>query len=226
MATTKEIEVSQQIAEISRIARASVHNEELLKDVNRGIALYKDNLITKEELVEICDNVMEQTKYEIKIKQLKVETDYYEEVFNRAYSTTEYIPIVESNSISTEEPGDDILECYNYDNSEIIYMPDEVAEEITPNIIIYLDEIEVKQDVILYDTPKVESDIIIYDIVDNKIIQEEINEEIKETTYIYNASLMDNIYTYKYDQINLDSFGSIDTDNLTVEIINADNGLR
>ena len=71
MATTKEIEVSQQIAEISRIARASVHNEELLKDVNRGIALYKDNLITKEQLVEICDNVMEQTKYEIKIKQLK-----------------------------------------------------------------------------------------------------------------------------------------------------------
>ena len=70
MATTKEIEVTQQIAETSRIARASIHNEELLKDVNRGIALYKDNLITKEQLVEICDNVMEQTKYEIKIKQM------------------------------------------------------------------------------------------------------------------------------------------------------------
>ena len=150
MATTKQIEVSQQIAEISRIARASVHNEELLKDVNRGIALYKDNLITKDQLVEICDNVMEQTKYEIKIKQLKVETDYYEEVFKRAYSNTEYIPIVENDNISTEEPGDDILESYNYDNSEIIYMSDEVTEEIIPNIIIYLDAIdEVHQDVIL-----------------------------------------------------------------------------
>ena len=78
MNTAKNIEQSQQIAEIVRIARASVHNEELLKDVNRGIALYKDNLITKEQLVEICDNVMDYTKYEIKIKQLKVETDYYE----------------------------------------------------------------------------------------------------------------------------------------------------
>ena len=125
MNTVKNIEQSQQIAEIVRIAHVSIHNKELLKDVNRGIELYKDNLITKEQLVEICDNVMEQTKYEIKIKQLKVETDYYEEVFKRAYSTTEYIPIVESNSISTEEPGDDILECYNYDSSEIIYMPDE-----------------------------------------------------------------------------------------------------
>ena len=57
----------------------------------------------------------------LKIKQLKVETDYYEEVFKRAYNKTEYIPIVE-NSITTEEPGDDILESYNYANSEIIYI--------------------------------------------------------------------------------------------------------
>ena len=86
-------------------------------------------------------------------------------MFKRAYSKTEYIPIVE-NSITTEEPGDDILESYNYASSEIIYMSDEVTEENKPDIIIYLDEIdEIKQDIILYDMPKVECDIIIYDIV-------------------------------------------------------------
>ena len=53
MNTAKNIDQTQQIAEISRIARASVHNEELLKDVNRGIELYKDNLTTKEQLLEI-----------------------------------------------------------------------------------------------------------------------------------------------------------------------------
>ena len=180
MATTMKIETTTFAADLYRIAQISVHNEELLKDVNRAIELYKDNLITKDQLVEVCDNVMEQTKHEIKIKQLKVETDYYEEVFKRAYSKTEYIPIVE-NSITTEEPGDDILESYNYASSEIIYMSDEVTEEIKPDIIIYLDEIdEIKQDLILYDMPKAERDIIIYDIVDNEIIHEEIKEEVQE----------------------------------------------
>ena len=90
------------------------------------------------------------------------------------------VPIVE-NSITTEEPGDDILESYNYASSEIIYMSDEVTEEIKPDIIIYLDEIdEIKQDLILYDMPKAERDIIIYDIVDNEIIHEEIKEEVQE----------------------------------------------
>ena len=177
---TKQIEVSQQIAEISRIAYASVHNEELLKDVNRCIELYKDNIITKEQLVQVCDNVMEQTRHEIKIKQLKVETDYYQEVFKRTYNKTEYIPIVESDDISTEEPGDDILTSYNYASSESIYTTDEVSEEIKPNIIIYLEEFdEAVQDVILYDMPRTEQDIIIYDIVDNEIIQEEIIPDIK-----------------------------------------------
>ena len=87
-----KIETTTFATDLYRIAQISVHNEELLKDVNRAIELYKDNLITKDQLVEVCDNVMEQTKHEIKIKQLKVETDYYEEVFKRAYSKTEYIP--------------------------------------------------------------------------------------------------------------------------------------
>ena len=68
-------------------------------------------------------------------------------------------------------------------------MPDEVAEEITPNIIIYLDEIEVKQDVILYDTPKVESDIVIYDIVDEPLHKRE------EATYTCDNSLIEPTYT-------------------------------
>ena len=80
------------------------------------------------------------------------------------------MPILGNDDISTEEPGDDILESYNYVNSEAVYMSDEVSEEIKPYIIIYLDEIdEVKQDVILYDMPKVERAIIIYDIVDEPI---------------------------------------------------------
>ena len=53
--------------------------------------------------------------------------------------------------------------------------------------------------------PKVERDIIIYDIDDESIYK-----------FIDGD---DDIYTYKYDQINRDSFGPIDTDNLTVEII-------
>ena len=68
---------------------------ELKEFVKFPFELYKDNITTKDQLLEVCDNVMEQTKYEIKTKQLKVEADYYQEVFSRTYNTTEYIPIVD-----------------------------------------------------------------------------------------------------------------------------------
>ena len=155
MDTAKQIETTTFASELTRIAYASVHNEELLKDVNRCIELYKGNIITKDQLVEVCDNVMEQTRHEIKLKQLKVEAEYYQEVFKRTYNKTEYIPIVENDDISTEEPGDDILTSYNYASIESIYIPDEVSEEIKPNIIIYLEEIDgINQDIILYDMSK------------------------------------------------------------------------
>ena len=67
--------------EFSRVAFASVHDEILLEDINRCIQMYKDSIVTKQQLNKVYKNAMKQMNYEIKIKQMKVESDYYQEVY-------------------------------------------------------------------------------------------------------------------------------------------------
>ena len=49
---------------------------------------------------------MIQTQFEINTKHMKLEAEYYQEVFKRSCNKKEYIPIVEFNDISTEEPSE------------------------------------------------------------------------------------------------------------------------
>ena len=63
--------------ELSHIAYTTLHNEEILKDVNKCIELYKDRADTKQQVVNVYKNTTSQTKLELKIKQKKIESDYY-----------------------------------------------------------------------------------------------------------------------------------------------------
>ena len=100
MATTNQDKINNYVAELARNAYASIHNKDVLGDVNKCIMLYKENIITKQQLTVIYKNAMKQTKYEIKIKQMQIESEYYSEVFKRAFSKicskVQHIPISET----------------------------------------------------------------------------------------------------------------------------------
>ena len=90
--------------EFARVAFASIHDEILLEDINRCIQIYEDGILTKQQLNKVYKNDMKQMNYEIKIRQMKVESDYFQEVYKRLYNNVECVPIVESNDITSEEP--------------------------------------------------------------------------------------------------------------------------
>ena len=109
MTTARQNKIDTYAAELTNIAHVSIHQEELLKGIIKCIELYKDRILTKKQLDKEYKNAMRQVKYEIKIKQMKVESDYYQEVYKRNYNKTEYITISESDSITSEHPSDELL---------------------------------------------------------------------------------------------------------------------
>ena len=122
MSTARQKKIDTYAAELTNIARVSIHQEELLKGIIRCIELYKDRIITKQQLDKEYKNAMIQVKYEIKIKQMKVESAYYHEVYKRLYNKTEYITISESDDLASEHPSDELLVIYDeyiYDDSLI-----------------------------------------------------------------------------------------------------------
>ena len=92
-------------SEFSRVAYMTIHDEELLEDVNQGIALYRDGMITKTQLNKIYKNAKKHMDYLIKLKQFQIETDYHNEVNNRLY--VEFNTIDETEE-STYKYNDDI----------------------------------------------------------------------------------------------------------------------
>ena len=127
MTTTKQDKTNNYVAELSRNACASIHNKDVLDDVNKCIMLYKENIITKQQLTAIYKNAMKQTKYEVKIKQMQIESEYYSEVFKRAFSKicskVQHMPISENDTVTTEEPNDTIItyEYIDIDDNDTIY---------------------------------------------------------------------------------------------------------
>ena len=121
MSTARQNKIDTYAAELTNIAHVSIHQEELLKGIIKCIELYKDRIITKQQLNKEYKNAMRQVKYEIKIKQMKVESDYYQEVYKRSYSKTEYITISESDDIASEHPSDEVLVIYEYVDTSYIY---------------------------------------------------------------------------------------------------------
>ena len=92
----------------------------------------------------------------LKIKQMKVESDYYQEIYKRLYSNVEYLPIVESNDITSEEPSDVMETTYDYIDSEaniVIYKYVEKVEETVYN---YIDITDHCDDVYTYVEPEEE----------------------------------------------------------------------
>ena len=81
MSTAKQNKIDTYAAELTNIAHVSIHHEELLKGIIKCIELYEDRIITKQQLNKEYKHAMKQMKYELKIKQLKVESDYYQEVY-------------------------------------------------------------------------------------------------------------------------------------------------
>ena len=140
MSTARQNKIDTYAAELTNIAHVSIHQEELLKGIIKCIELYKERIITKKQLDKEYKNAMRQVKYEIKIKQMKVESDYYQEVYKRNYNKTEYITISESDSITSEHPSDELLVIYDeyiYDDSLIddIYSYEYAADIALPNYI-------------------------------------------------------------------------------------------
>ena len=122
MSTARQNKIDTYAAELTNIAHVSIHQEELLKGIIKCIELYKDRIITKQQLDKEYKNAMRQVKYEIKIKQMKVESDYYQEVYKRLYNKTEHITISESDDLASEHPSDELLVIYDeyiYDDSLI-----------------------------------------------------------------------------------------------------------
>ena len=50
MASRKQDKINNYVTEITCNAYASIHNKDVLDDVNKCIMLYKENIITKQQL--------------------------------------------------------------------------------------------------------------------------------------------------------------------------------
>ena len=122
MEAARQMKINTYATELSHIAYTTIHNEELLQDVNTGIELYKNCTITKVQLNRVYKTALKQTKLEIKIKQKQIEAAYHLEVLKRLYNTVEYIPIVESNKVyKFNDDSDVIIYLYSKDNELITY---------------------------------------------------------------------------------------------------------
>ena len=70
MGAARQNKIDTYAAELTNIAHVSIHQEDLLKGIIKCIELYKDRIITKQQLDKEYKNAMRQVKYEIKIKQI------------------------------------------------------------------------------------------------------------------------------------------------------------
>ena len=104
---------------LSELARVNILNEGLLEEVNRCIKLYEDKIITKPQLTKFYKNITKQINYETKIKQLSDERSHINDMYKILYIKTEYIDILDSVSVTTEEPISDSEPAYTYDDSLI-----------------------------------------------------------------------------------------------------------
>ena len=90
MLTARQHKINTYAAGLSHIAYTTIHNEEIFKDVNNCIELYKERTTANPKLTMVYKSAFNQTKLEITIRQKKIEVDYYLEVLKRSCNKTEY----------------------------------------------------------------------------------------------------------------------------------------
>ena len=130
MSATKQIETY--ATKLSELARVSIVNEDLLEELNRSIKLYKDKIITKPQLTKVYKSITKQVKYENQIKKLKLERDYVSDMYKILYIKTEYIDILDSASVTTEEVEEikeeiscNVISCLAIEDYNIITTSDD-----------------------------------------------------------------------------------------------------
>ena len=67
MTTARQSKINTYTTELSHIAYTTIHNDEILKDVNNGIELYKNRAITEAQLTKVYKSALKQTSYKLKL---------------------------------------------------------------------------------------------------------------------------------------------------------------
>ena len=199
MTTAKQVKINTNIEELAHTAYANRHKKVLLEGGSKCIMLYKEHIITKQQLTVIYKSAIKQTKCEIKIKQMQIELEYYCDAFKCAFSKicnkVQHIPISENDTVTTEEPDEAIItyEYINIDDSNTYeYVEDAFYKYNTivcDNIYDYVEETFYKYNTIVGDN--------IYEYVEDT--REREHDVCHETFYKYDTIVSDNIYEYVED---------------------------